>query len=354
MNIIEYMEKYEYEQLAICCDKGAGLKAIIAIHDTTLGPAFGGVRMWPYATEDDAVTDVLRLSRAMTYKAAAAGLKFGGGTAIIIGDPKKDKTEALLRSFGKYVNSLCGRYITTQDVGTTVDDMEKIASETEYVVGLPVHLGGAGDPSSATAYGVLRATEACSKNVFGSGSLKGKVVAVQGLGKVGSALARLLYQEGVEIVACDINDEATKGANRQFGATIVSPDEIYDVDCDIFSPCALGGVINKDTIPRLKARVIAGGANNQLAEDDCAQMLADRRILYAPDYVANSGSVIQLALELGGHGAEWAKARIARIYETMEQVLARAEADHISTAGAADRMVEERIHSVRRSKRIYR
>jgi leucine dehydrogenase len=174
------------------------------------------------------------------------------------------------------------------------------------------------------------------------------------LGKVGSALARLLYQEGAEIVACDINDEATQGANRQFGATIVSPDEIYDVDCDIFSPCALGGVINKDTIPRLKARVIAGGANNQLAEDDCAQMLADRRILYAPDYVANAGSVIQLALELGGHGTEGAKARVARIYETMEQVLARAEADHISTAGAADRIAEERIHAVRRSKRIYR
>jgi leucine dehydrogenase len=337
----------------VCHDQGAGLKAIIVIHDTTLGPAFGGARMWPYATEDDAVMDALRLSRAMTYKNAAAGVNYGGGKAVIIRDPKKGKKEAQLRSYGRYVETLRGRYITTVDVGTDSDDMEKISAETEFVVGLPGYHGGGGDPSGATAYGVLRATEACAKNVFGSGSLKGKVVAIQGMGKVGSALARLLHLEGAEIVACDTDERATKGADRQYGATIVSADEIYEVDCDIFSPCALGGVLNKTTISKLKAKIVCGGANNQLAEDDCAQMLTDAHILYAPDYVANAGGVISLALEWEGHGSEGVKARIAKIYETAEQVVTSAQANHINTAQAADRMVEERIGAVRRCKRIY-
>ncbi|MDO8472820.1 MAG: Glu/Leu/Phe/Val dehydrogenase [Dehalococcoidia bacterium] len=354
MNVFDYMGKYDFEQVVMCSDTGAGLRAIIAIHDTTLGPALGGTRMRSYPSEDDAMKDVLRLARGMTYKAAAAGLNLGGGNALIIGDPRKDKSEALLRSLGKYVGSLGGRYITTQDMGTTVDDMEHIAAETEFVAGLPVSVGGSGDQSPITAFGVLRAMEACAKNVFGSGSLKGKVVAVQGLGKVGSALARLLYQEGAEIVATDANESSTKGAIRQFRATIVKPDEIFDVECDVFSPCASGGVLNRDTIARLKAKIVAGGANNQLADEECAGLLAGKRILYAPDYVANSGSVIQLASELAGHGIEGAKQRVARIYDTVEAVIARAEAEHVNTAQASDRIVEERIQSIRRTKKIYR
>lgn len=354
MNVFEYMGKYDYEQVVMCSDKGTGLKAIIVVHDTTLGPALGGTRMRSYPSEDEAMKDVLRLARGMTYKTAAAGLNLGGGNAVIIGDPRKDKNEALLRSLGKYVGSLGGRYITTQDMGTTVDDMEHIAAETEYVVGLPVSVGGTGDQSPITAYGVLRAMEACAKNVFGSGSLKCRVVAIQGLGKVGFALGRLLYQEGAEIVATDTNEISIKAASRQIGATIVKPDEIYDVECDVFSPCATGGVLNRDTIARLKTKIVAGAANNQLADDECAALLAEKRILYAPDYVANAGSVIQLASELAGHGIEGAKQRVARIYETVESVIARACAEHVSTAQAADRMVEERIQSIRRTKKIYR
>ncbi len=356
MKIVEYMEKNEYEQMVICVDNNVGLKAIIAIHDTTLGPALGGTRMWQYPGEDEAMQDALRLAKGMTYKAAAAGLNLGGGNAVIMGDPKdiRQKTEALLRSFGKYVGSMCGRYITTQDMGTTVDDMEKIAAETEYVVGLPSAMGGSGDLSPMTAYGVLRAIEACAKNVFGSGSLKGKTAAVQGLGKVGSALARLLHQEGAQIIATDVFEEATRGAFRQFGATIVKAEEIYSVESDVFCPCAQGGTINKDTIGRLKTRIVCGAANNQLADDGCADLLAQKRILYAPDYVVNAGSVIQLALELGGHNLEGAKPRVARIYDTMEEIIERAGAEHVTTASAANRMVEERIQSMRRPKRIYR
>ncbi|MEW6034503.1 MAG: Glu/Leu/Phe/Val dehydrogenase dimerization domain-containing protein [Chloroflexota bacterium] len=350
MNIIQYMESYEHEQTVICYDKGAGLKAVIAIHDTTLGPALGGVRMWSYASEDEAITDALRLARAMTYRASVSGLNLGGGHAVVIGDPGKDKTEAMFRALGRFIASLCGKYVAMEDAGTTPEDMEYVHAETQYVVGLPAYLGGSGDPSASTAYGVLRVMEACARHVFGSGALKGRPVAVQGLGKVGSALARLLYQEGAEIIACDTNEEATKGAYRQYGATIVEPDEIYDVGCDIFSPCALGGVVSDRTIPRLKARVVAGAANNQLADDGCGQKLADRDILYAPDYVANAGGLIQLALDLEGHGAEGAKRRVARIYDTMETVIARAESDGTCTARAADRMAEERIQAVRRMK----
>ncbi|MBI2853628.1 MAG: Glu/Leu/Phe/Val dehydrogenase [Chloroflexi bacterium] len=352
MSIIEQMTDLECEQLIICYDKGTGLKTAIAIHDTTLGPALGGVRMWSYTSEEEAVADAIRLARSMTYKAAIAGLNLGGGTAVIIGDPRKAKHEAMMRSLGRFVDSLCGRFIATTDVGTASEDMECLRAETRYVTGLPPYLGGSGDPSTSTAYGVLRAVEACTKHVFGSGWLKSKVVAVQGLGKVGSALARLLRAEGADVVACDIIDEATRGASRQFGATIVAPEEIYDVECDIFCPCALGGVISRDSIARLKAKIVAGSANNQLADPTCGKQLADKGIMYAPDYVANAGGAIQLALELTGHGLDGAKAKVAHIYDAMEAVIARAEAEKISTDQAADRMVEERIQSVRRVKNM--
>ncbi|MBI2858390.1 MAG: Glu/Leu/Phe/Val dehydrogenase [Chloroflexi bacterium] len=356
MKIIEYMQKHDYEELVICIDRNVGLRAIIVIHDTTLGPALGGTRMWSYPSEEEAMQDALRLAKGMTYRAAAAGLSLGGGNAVIIGNPKSstDKTEALLRSFGRYVDSLGGRYVTTQDMGTTVDDMEKIASETRHVVGLPSTVGGSGDLSPITAYGVLRAIEACAKNVFGSGSLRGKVALVQGLGKVGTALARMLHQEGAQMIVSDTSEEATRNAYRQFNATTVKPEEAYDTQCDIFCPCAQGGTMSKQNIPRLKTRIVCGAANNQLADDDCGAMLGERGIIYAPDYVANAGSVIQLGLELGGYDLDGAKQRVARIYDTMDEIVKRAETDHIPTSVASDRIVEERIQAMRRAKKIYK
>lgn len=353
VKVFDHMEEYGHEQIMACHDPGTGLRAIIAIHDTTLGPALGGIRMWNYPSEEDAMTDAVRLSRAMTYKAAIAGLNLGGGIAVVMGDPGKNKNEAMLRSLGRFINSLCGKYVAAEDVGTTPEDMEHVRAETRFVTGLPAHLGGSGDPSPATAYGALRAMEACARIVYGSGSLKGRVVAVQGLGKVGSALARLLHLEGVEVVACDVNEEATRGANRLYGASIVGPHEIYDVGCDIFCPCALGGVINGGTIPRLRARIVAGPASNQLADDDCGQLLADHGILYAPDYLANSGGLMQLAADMSGHGAEGARTRAAQIYNVMETVVARAETAGVCTARAADMAVEERIRSVRRMRAMY-
>lgn len=352
MKLLDYMEKGDYEQVVYCCDKGIGLKAIIAIHDTTLGPALGGARMWNYPSEEEALTDVLRLAKAMTYKAAIAGLNLGGGKTAILGVPPDEKREALFRSLGACIESLGGRYIATEDVGTTVRDMEYISVGTAHVTGLPFHLGGSGDPSPSTAMGVLAAMKACAKKVFGSTELKNRKIAIQGLGKVGSNLLRLLSQEGAKITGSDINPELVKRAVKEYKINVAEPGIIHSIAGDIFSPCALGGVINSKTIPELKCKVVCGGANNQLLEDKHGDELAARGILYAPDYLANGGGIINLALELTGYDAEASKSRIDDIYNTMEKVIIFSAGKGVSTARAADLLAEERIVNARKVKKI--
>ena len=276
MKAIEYMETHGHEQLLVCLEPSVGMKAFIAIHDTTLGPGCGGLRIWPHASDDDAVMDVLRLSRAMTYKSAVAGLNFGGGKALILADSRTDKSEAMLRAFGRHVDSLGGRYIATEDVGMTPRDLEYVAQESSHVVGLPESLGGSGDTSVMTGLGVYLGMKAAAKSTWGDDDLSGRTVAFQGFGNVGSHTAEHLVSEGAKIVATDLDGRARKRA-ASMGATVVQPDEIYDAECDIFSPCALGGVLNRDTIPRLRCRVVAGGANNQLGTDTDGERLEETR-----------------------------------------------------------------------------
>lgn len=304
MKIFDYMEKYDYEQLVMCQDKESGLKAIICIHDTTLGPALGGMRMWTYASEEEAIEDALRLGRGMTYKNAAAGLNLGGGKTVIIGDPRKDKNEAMFRALGRFIQGLNGRYITAEDVGTTVEDMDIIHEETRYVTGVSPAFGSSGNPSPVTAYGVYRGMKAAAKEAFGDDSLEGKVVAVQGVGHVAYELCKHLHNEGAKLIVTDINKENADRAVQEFGAEFVHPDKIYDVECDIFAPCALGAIINDETIERLKCKVVAGSANNQLKEERHGKMLEEKGIVYAPDYVINAGGVINVADELLGYNRE--------------------------------------------------
>ncbi|AGT32716.1 leucine dehydrogenase [Geobacillus genomosp. 3] len=348
MELFQYMEKYDYEQVLFCQDKESGLKAIIAIHDTTLGPALGGTRMWMYNSEEEALEDALRLARGMTYKNAAAGLNLGGGKTVIIGDPRKDKNEAMFRAFGRFIQGLNGRYITAEDVGTTVADMDIIYQETDYVTGISPEFGSSGNPSPATAYGVYRGMKAAVKEAFGSDSLEGKVVAVQGVGNVAYHLCRHLHEEGAKLIVTDINKEAVARAVEEFGAQAVDPNDIYGVECDIFAPCALGGIINDQTIPQLKAKVIAGSANNQLKESRHGDIIHEMGIVYAPDYVINAGGVINVADELYGYNRERAMKKIEQIYDNIEKVLAIAKRDNIPTYVAADRMAEERIDTMRK------
>ncbi|MBI2851877.1 MAG: Glu/Leu/Phe/Val dehydrogenase [Chloroflexi bacterium] len=353
MKIIEYMERHDYEQLVFCSDPQAGLRAIISIHDTTLGPALGGVRMWPYRTEEEAILDVLRLGQAMTYKSAVAGLNLGGGKTVVIGDPNKDKSDALFRSLGRFVESLNGRYIICEDVGTTVPDMQNIRAETAHVTGLPLSWGGSGDSSAMTAFGVYQGMKACLKEAFGSESVHGRTVVIQGVGKVGSHLASLLRDDGANLIVTDVSLQALERARQEFGATAVDAGAIYDVQCDVFSPNALGAVLNRQTIPRLKCRVIAGGANNQLEEDPDAELLQARGILYAPDYIINAGGVVNLAMELTRYDAEQARAQTAEIYHTMERIITRAKVEGLTTAKVADMLALERINAARRVRKIY-
>lgn len=344
------MEKYNYEQLVFCQEESSGLKAIIAIHDTTLGPALGGARMWTYASEEEAIEDALRLARGMTYKNAAAGLNIGGGKAVIIGDPSKDKSPELFRAFGRFVQSLNGRYITAKDVGTTEEDMDLIHIETDFVTGASQGSGSSGDPSPVTAFGVYKGMKATAKEAFGSDSLEGKTIAIQGVGNVAYKLCEYLHNEGAKLIVTDINEEAVKRAVDNFGATAVGTEEIYDVDCDIFSPCALGATINDDTLSRLKAKAIAGSANNQLAESRHGDMLHEKGIIYAPDYVINAGGVINVADELEGYNQERAMKKVEMIYDNLERVFEIARRDNIPTYLAADRMAEERIEAVRKAR----
>ncbi|TFJ93726.1 Leu/Phe/Val dehydrogenase [Lentibacillus salicampi] len=350
MEMFSYMEEYDYEQLVFCQDKNSGLKAIIAIHDTTLGPALGGTRMWTYDSEADAIEDALRLAKGMTYKNAAAGLNLGGGKTVIIGDPKKDKNPEMFRAFGRYIQSLNGRYITAEDVGTDEHDMDLIHMETDFVTGTSSESGSSGNPSPVTGYGIYKGMKAAAMEAFGSASLEGKTVAVQGAGNVAYALCEQLHAEGARIIVTDINEAAVKRVVDAFDAEAVGPDEIYSVNCDIYAPCALGATINDDTIPQLKAKVIAGSANNQLKTNEHGDRIHEMGIVYAPDYVINSGGVINVADELNGYHHQRAMKQVETIYDNLMQVFEISRRDHIPAYIAADRMAEERIQSLSASR----
>lgn len=353
MEIFSYMEKYDYEQLVMCQDKASGLKAIIAIHDTTLGPALGGARMWTYNSEAEAIEDALRLARGMTYKSAAAGLNLGGGKAVIIGDPRKDKNEAMFRALGRFIQGLNGRYITAEDVGTTVADMDLIHEETNFVTGISPAFGSSGNPSPVTAYGVYVGMKATAKQAFGDDSLEGKTIAVQGVGNVSYNLCKYLHEEGAKLIVTDINKEAVQRAVEQFNAKAVDINDIYSVECDIFSPNALGAVLNDETIPQFKCRVIAGAANNVLKEEHHGDMLYEQGFYYAPDYVINAGGVINVADELLGYNRDRAMKKVEGIYQNIEKVFEISKRDGIPTYLAADRMVEERIETLKNTRSTF-
>lgn len=353
MEIFKYMETYDYEQLIFCQDKTSGLKAIIAIHDTTLGPALGGTRMWNYATEEEAIEDALRLAKGMTYKNAAAGLNLGGGKTVIIGDPLKDKNEEMFRAFGRFIQGLNGRYITAEDVGTTVADMDLIHEETNYVTGISPAFGSSGNPSPVTAYGVYMGMKAAAMEAFGSDSLEGKKVAVQGVGNVAYKLCEYLHKEGAILTVADINQASVDRAVNEFGAKQVDVSEIYSQDVDIFAPCALGAIINDETIPQLKAKVVAGAANNQLKEARHGDTLHEMGIVYAPDYVINSGGVMNVADELNGYNRERAMKRVEGIYDTITRIFEISKTEGIPSYAAADRLAEDRIARMAKSRRQF-
>lgn len=354
MQLFDYMGKYGYEQLVMCSDPASGLRAVIAIHDTTLGPACGGTRIWPYATEEEALEDALRLGRAMTYKSATAGLSMGGGKGVIIADPNTQKTEALLRAYGRFVDTLGGRYLTTTDVGSTGRDLEFVSQETKHVVGLPLSLGGSGDTSIMTGLGVYMGIKACASETWGSDSLRGKRVAMQGFGKVAYNTAQLLLEEDAQLVVTDVYEGALDKA-RGLGVEVVSTEEIYDVPCDVFSPCALGGVLNSRTIPRLTCSIVAGGANNQLLTEADGEELHRRGILYAPDYVVNAGGIINVSAEVGmTYNPDLAREKTERIYEIMERVIHTSKREEIPTFMAADRLAEDRLASIRGVRTMHR
>lgn len=353
MEIFKSMEQHDYEQLVFCQDKTSGLKAIICIHDTTLGPALGGTRMWNYETEEEAIEDAIRLARGMTYKNAAAGLNLGGGKTVIIGDPRKDKNEEMFRAFGRYIQGLNGRYITAEDVGTTVADMDLIHEETDYVTGISPAFGSSGNPSPVTAYGIYIGMKAAALEAFGDDSLKGKKVAVQGVGNVAYTLCKYLHEEGAELIVTDINQDSIDRAVNDFGATAVAPDAIYSQEADIFAPCAMGAIINDETIPQLKVKVVAGSANNQLKEDRHGDELEARGIVYAPDFVINSGGVINVADELYGYNNERAMKRVETIYDSITRIFAISKRDNVPSYIAAERMAEERIARMAKSRKQF-
>jgi leucine dehydrogenase len=344
--IFEHLDTYGHEQVVFCHNKDAGLRAIIAIHNTVLGPALGGTRMWPYKSEAEALNDVLRLSRGMTYKNAVAGLNIGGGKAVIIGDPATDKSEALFRAFGHFVESLGGRYITAEDVGIDVNDMEFVYRETEYVTGVHQVHGGSGDPSPFTAYGTLQGLMASLNRKFGDEEVGKYSYAVQGLGHVGMEFVKLLKERGAKLYVTDMNKKLVERAVSEFGAEAVGLDEIYDVPVDVYSPCALGGTINEDTLPRLKAKVICGAANNQLADNAIGDEVEKRGILYAPDYAVNAGGVMNVSLEIDGYNRERAMRMMRTIYHNLGRIFEIAERDGIPTYKAADCLAEERIEAI--------
>jgi leucine dehydrogenase len=335
-----------HEEVVYGADSVSGLRCIIAIHSTALGPALGGTRFYPYASEEEALVDVLRLSKGMTYKAAAAGLDLGGGKAVVIGDPAVDKSERLFRAYGRVVNSLGGRYITAEDVGTTTEDMEFIRRETRWALGTPVAEGGSGDPSPATARGLLAAFKAVSRHLWGTVELAGRRLAVQGVGKVGFSFVRLLVEQRCEVVVTDAREEAVHKAVTELGVKAVEPDDIFSVDCDAFSPCALGGILNSQTIPQLACAAVVGSANNQLATREDGQRLAGRGILYAPDFVVNAGGLINVYDEFRGYSRTRAMYRVDGLLEATSRILESARAEGVEPVTAAERLAERRIKEI--------
>ena len=342
--IISQMSAMGHEQVLFCNDSATGLKAIIAIHNTVLGPALGGTRMWAYSNEMEALNDVLRLSKGMTYKNSISGLNLGGGKAVIIGDARTMKSEALFRRFGKFVESLAGNYITAEDVGISPSDMNWVNMETNHVAGLP---GKSGDPSPVTAYGVYMGMKACAKVQFGSDSLEGKTIAVQGVGHVGEYLVKHLASEKANVVITDIHEETLKRVANEYGVKVVAPNEIYDVPMDIYAPCAMGATINDETLSRLKCSIISGAANNQLAiEQKHGLEVMNRGIIYAPDYTINAGGVINCFSEVEGLSSEWAHTKAEEIYTTILNIVHRSKEANIPTYQIANKMAEERIAAV--------
>jgi leucine dehydrogenase len=343
MKLFDTIAGMGHEQLVLCQDSASGYRGIIAVHSTVLGPALGGTRFWNYATDEEAIVDALRLARGMTYKNAVAGLNLGGGKSVIIGNNKTADREMIFRAHGRFVESLGGRYITAEDVGTSTADMDYVHMETDYVSGLA---GRSGDPSPVTAHGVFRAIQASAKERWGSDDLANKMVAVQGCGHVGYYLAKELHEAGAKLVVSDIDAERVKRVVLDFSARGVSSDEIYAVQADIFAPCALGAIINDRTIPQLEVEIVAGAANNQLLEERHGDELESRGVLYAPDYVANAGGVINVYSELAG----WTSARSFRkadeIYDTVRKVFEIARDEKVPTYLAADRLAEQRIRAV--------
>lgn len=349
MKIFDAITKYGHEQIVLCHDEATNLRAVIAIHNTILGPALGGCRMWPFESEEEAISDALRLSRGMTYKNAAAGLNLGGGKAVIIGDPNKDKSEALFRAFGRFVQSLGGRYITAEDVGTSVEDMEQIKMETGFVSGLPPEFGGSGDPSPFTALGTFEGIKASVKYRLKKKELRGIKVAVQGLGHVGYYLCEMLHEAGAELIVTDIFEEKVDRVVDEFGARAVSGDEIYGVDAEVFAPCALGAIVNDDTINRMKFQVIAGGANNQLLDEKIhGQKLKEKNILYAPDYLINAGGVTNVYFEvINEYNKDRVTKKVKNIYNILMEVYRIADQQNITTVEAAAHFAEKRINLIR-------
>jgi leucine dehydrogenase len=334
----------DHEQVVFCHDKDTGLKAIIGIHNTVLGPALGGTRMWKYANEWEALNDVLRLSRGMTYKSAISGLNLGGGKAVIIGDSKIDKTPEMITRFGQFVNSLSGKYITAEDVGTTTADMDLIRDVTPHVTGISESRGGSGNPSPVTAYGVYMGMKAAARHQFGSDSLAGKKILVQGTGHVGETLIDYITKEGALVQIADINQAKMEEVAAKYGATIYAGDDVYSADVDIYAPCALGATINDDTVNKLKAKVIAGAANNQLAlEQVHGQILRERGILYAPDFLINAGGIINVYAEIVGYDKAEALRRTENIYNTTLEIFHFAEANNITTHQAALSIAQKRV-----------
>ncbi|MCW2239893.1 Glu/Leu/Phe/Val dehydrogenase dimerization domain-containing protein [Azospirillum canadense] len=352
MHLFDHPDFDGHEQVVFCADPESGLRAIIAVHDTMLGPSLGGCRMWPYASDAEALRDVLRLSRGMTYKSALAGLPLGGGKSVIIGNPRTDKTEALLRAMGRNVERLGGRYIVAEDSGTGVPDIKTMAQETTHVSGVVEKTTGtggtrSGDPSPSTAYGVFVGLKAAVRHRLNRTDLEGLTVAIQGVGSVGGHLAHFLRDAGATLWVTDINAEQARRVAESVGATAVAPDAIFDLDVDVFAPCALGAVLNDDTIARLTSPVVAGAANNQLAEERHGQMLSDRGILYAPDYVINAGGVIDVYYERAGYDHERVMRHVESIADTLTEIFARADAERRPTAAVADGMARQKVGRAR-------
>ncbi|MBA2680352.1 MAG: Glu/Leu/Phe/Val dehydrogenase [Ktedonobacteraceae bacterium] len=353
--VFDLMQHNDFENMYFCQEKTSGLKAVIAIHDTTLGPAAGGIRMWPYASERDAIQDAARLARAMTYKWAAAGIDKGGGKCVVMADPKHEKTEVLLRRLGRFIQRLNGVFLAGADVGTTVQDMDIIAQESSFIVPASEGKGGSGDSGPATASGVVQGMRACLNALFASPDLRGRTVAVQGVGSVGKAVIERLVQAGAIVTIADIDTSRAEQIAAEYSVHLVHPDEIAYLPVDIFCPCALGAVLNNTTVPRLQCQIVCGSANNQLAEAQHAEMLTKRGILYAPDYIVNAGGALWSvdSLNPGGFNRQRAETTVAHIYETTTRLIELAHEQHIPTAQAADLLAEQRIAAARGKSTIH-